>query len=132
MIRQSSVYQESINLKTQTENDFRAIKRVCASICLSLISNDFIYTFCYFACMYAVHAYTLACMCLFNLLYSVSGCTRIATAATTLILSTFFLFCLIGDTLIFLFRMFWDLVIWFSTWLTNQNNQSKKSKMLQY
>uniref|UniRef100_A0A2N9EEQ7 Rubisco LSMT substrate-binding domain-containing protein n=1 Tax=Fagus sylvatica TaxID=28930 RepID=A0A2N9EEQ7_FAGSY len=30
MIRQSSVYQESINLKSQTENDFRAIKRVIA------------------------------------------------------------------------------------------------------
>ena len=44
MIRQSSVYQETINQKSQTENDFLAIKRVSASFYLYLVCDDFIYT----------------------------------------------------------------------------------------
>lgn len=43
MIRQSSVYHETINQKSQTENDFLVIKRVSASFYLYLVCNDFIY-----------------------------------------------------------------------------------------
>lgn len=72
MIHQSSVYQETINQKSQIEKDFWVIKPVSTSICFSLVSVDFIHIS-VLVCVNAMHTYAHACMCMFNFLSPAGG-----------------------------------------------------------
>lgn len=70
MINQSSVYQETLNLKSEIEKDFLAVKPVSASIGFSSVSFESIHASVRLSMHCTVHCY--ACVCLimrmFNLL----------------------------------------------------------------